>query len=196
MKLLLFSQAPLKNFKEQFEAFFSVPAHGKLAFIPNARDEVVAQQKQQRLLSEVGFDVEEIDLLKITGQALKEKLMQKRVIFMDGGFCNRLIHAVNESGLRSFFPELLENGLLYVGSSAGSMIASPRLETAEWFIGEEEPGASKLAGLGYVRFNIYPHFRKELQEQVQKFLKPDEKYYFLYDGQALGVKDGKEQLIQ
>lgn len=197
MKLLLCSQAPTKNFSLQFESCFNAPIAGmKVAYIPNARDltklPIRIHATMRRLqIQALGFDVEEVDLLKVQGATLKEVMKDKDVIWMHGGMAMNLMRAINKSGLGEFLPELLEKGLRYVGSSAGSMIASPTLETAEWFIGEEEPGARDLKGLGYVDFHIYPHFREELKPKIQKFLKPNLHYYFLQDGEAVAYDNGK-----
>lgn len=197
MKLLLCSQAPTENFRAQFERFFGIPVRGTtVAYVPNARDlnnplERVAATASRIKIQLLGFNVEEVDLLKTRGLSLNAKLQKKQVIWMHGGMAVNLIRAVDTSGLRELLPGLLQQGLCYVGSSAGSMIVSKTLDTAVWFVGEEEPEAKGLLGLGYVDFDIYPHYRDELKEKLQPFLDPNKQYYFLKDGEAIAYDNGK-----
>ena len=54
---------------------------------------------------------------------------------------------------------------------------------AEWFIGEEEPGASLVPGLGLIDFEIYPHFEDKLLPQIKKLWKKDQgKLYMIKNG--------------
>ncbi|HED36788.1 MAG TPA: hypothetical protein ENI76_00865 [Ignavibacteria bacterium] len=196
MKLLLFSEAPEYNFQEQFEDFFQIPMKNlKVAFIPNARDLTVPTKRQhatenlEKIVS-LGFDVEEIDLLNTDKTKLKKILETKDIIWMHGGFVSNLAKAMRVSGLTEYLEKLLDDGLMYVGSSAGSMVLGENLDTAVWLGGEEDSEAKNYEGLGFVDFNIYPHYNPKLKKEIWKFTKQGEIYYLLEDGQAIGVKDG------
>ncbi len=196
MKLLLFSEAPESNFQEQFEDFFRVSIKNlKVAFIPNARDLTIPEKRQHATenlgkIVSLGFDVEEIDLLNTDKTALKKLLKTKDVIWMHGGFVSNLAKAMQVSGLTGYLDELLEDGLMYVGSSAGSMVLGESLDVAVWFGGDEDPETKNYKGLGFINFHIYSHYNSELKKEILKFAKQGETYYLLEDGQSIGVKDG------
>ena len=90
--------------------------------------------------------------------------------------------------------EVLGQGTLYVGSSAGSMITAKDLNITEWYSGENEYGASVIPGLGLVDFDIYPHYEDSLYEQVkEKYM--GKKLYLLKNGEEIIVEDGKVRVI-
>lgn len=166
----------------------------KLAYVPNARDLTIVEKRKRatdnrKTIEDLGFDVEEVDLLNIAGQKLKEKLATKDVLWMNGGYASNLVKAINSSGMRRCIKELLDSGLMYVGSSAGSMIAGDKLDSAVWYPGGEDLGAQGLNGLGLVDFQIIPHYKDDYREQVEQNAITGETYYLLTDEQAIGVRD-------
>jgi peptidase E len=62
------------------------------------------------------------------------------------------------TGLDIEIPNMLDKGMIYIGSSAGAMVCSPTLEICEWYIGEEERGSKYLPGINLVDFDFYPHW--------------------------------------
>lgn len=195
MELLLFSEAPGPDFSKIFEEFFGTPVKGlKLAYIPNARDLTIPEKREnatenKETIEALGFVVEEIDLLKIGGKNLLDKLKNKDVIWMNGGYVSNLIKAINTSALRDYLYELLDVGLKYVGSSAGSMVAGKNLDSAVWYPGENDQAAKNLTGLGLVDFQIIPHYNNEFVSDIEKNAVKGEKYYLLTDEQAIGIRD-------
>lgn len=196
MKLFLCSSIITPNLKQDFENFIGRKTEGlKVLFVttagnPNPDKSWIAEDRDP-LIENLGFKIEEIDIEKIQGEELREKITQFDVLWMNGGYTGYLMQQVKKSGLEEFLPELLQSGLVYAGSSAGSMICSESLEIADWYIGEEEPGASKISGLGYLSFQIYPHFRNELLDEIKKNKDPKEQYVLLRNGQAVSYEDGK-----
>lgn len=197
MNLLLFSQVLEPSFVKTFEDFFNVPIKGlKVAYVPNARDLSIPEKRKHATenrirMEKLGFDVEEINLLKITGDNLLKKLEDKDVIWFQGGYVSNLVKAIDSSGLRGHIKDFLENGLKYVGSSAGSLVLAKSLDSATWYPGGEDPEANKLQGLGLVDFQIIPHYKEEFVVAVEKNAVPGEKYYLLTDNQAIGIRDSE-----
>ena len=79
-----------------------------------------------------------------------------------------LLYWIRRLELDKILPELLNSGLLYVGSSVGSMICSKTQDLADWYIGEPEPGASVIPGLGLIDFEIFPHYTEDLYSEINK----------------------------
>ena len=79
------------------------------------------------------------------------------VIWFNGGNTYFLLDWVRRSRLAAELPELLKNRL-YVGVSAGSMIAGPTIETnTPLFPEEDDHKIDDLTGLNLVQFAIVPH---------------------------------------
>lgn len=108
---------------------------------------------------------------------------------MGGGLEGYLMYWIRMVKLDNYLPEILDNKI-YVGSSVDSMICSNTLNVAEWFIGEEEPGASVIPGLGYLDFEIYPHFEESLYTRIEKMWKIGT-LSLLKDGEAIIYNNGK-----
>jgi dipeptidase E len=73
-------------------------------------------------------------------------------LLVNGGDALYLCHWMRESGLADLLPSLPDT--VWVGSSAGSMVMTPRI--GEEFVGWETPGGGDAA-LGVVDFSIFPH---------------------------------------
>lgn len=103
-----------------------------------------------------------------------------------------LLYWIRRCQLEKVIPQYLEQGKIYVGSSAGSMICSYTQNVAEWLIGEEEYGASLIPGLGLIDFEIYPHYKEELLPQIESnWRKSNGELRLLRDGDAITVTDNK-----
>ena len=96
-------------------------------------------------------------------------------------------------------PELLKQGKLYVGVSAGSIILGPSIEFVNWPVGI--PDVNKvnlidLTGLNIVPFAIFPHFKEEhrpvLEENAKTVSYP---MYALTDTQTVLVEGNNYQLV-
>ena len=97
--------------------------------------------------------------------------------------------------------ELLDSGTIYVGTSAGCMATGTDMNFVEWYLGEGEPGAGCIPGLGLVDFNFYPHYKDYHYDQIKEnFL--GEKIYLVKDGEAIIVEDknitiiGEQRIIE
>ena len=87
----------------------------------------------------------------------------------------------------------MEAGSVYVGVSAGSIIAGPSIDIAGW--GSEadknEVGIKDLQGLNFTNIQIYPHFREELRGEIDGFRKISQNPVSeLFNGEALIISDG------
>ncbi len=82
------------------------------------------------ILKQHGLDYEFLDLKKYKNKTdeLKAKLDSADFIYISGGNTFYLYYWVIESGLHEIIKDQIENGLIYAGSSAGSVIAGPTLK--------------------------------------------------------------------
>jgi dipeptidase E len=202
MKFFLCSHTIDEKLKSEFEKFSGLKcSESKLAFIPTAAnaqgiiDKSWADQDLIHLEATLGFTAERIDIDEIKGKELKEKLEKVDVIFVNGGFSGYLLRSMRASGFDKMLPELLNSGKIYVGSSAGTNAVSNENNIGEWFVDEPEKDASKEKGLGYLEYEIYPHFRDELLPAIRQHKKKNQKFILLRDGEAVGLEDGEITLF-
>jgi dipeptidase E len=119
-----------------------------------------------------GFDPSPIDLRFYFGRAaaLREMLLRHRIVWAVGGNAFLLRRAMRESGFDALARDLLGEGLIYGGWSAGACVAGTSLRpiglmddpdvTAAGY-GPSEP---VWEGLGLVPFTIIPHHASDHPE--------------------------------
>ena len=137
----------------------------KILFIPTATN--VDKYKKyihltQKAFEDFGYEVENFDISIFSEEIAKEKLSQAKIVFISGGNTFYLLQELKRKNLTSYLKERIENGLLYIGESAGSVIAAPDIEYAS--IVDDKTLATELddyAGLNLVDFYIVPHFEEE-----------------------------------
>ena len=137
----------------------------KILFIPTATN--VDEYKKyihltQKVFEDFGYEVENFDVSIFSEEIAKEKLSQAKIVFISGGNTFYLLQELKRKNLTSYLKERIENGLLYIGESAGSVIAAPDIEYAS--IVDDKTLATELndyTGLNLVDFYIVPHFEEE-----------------------------------
>ena len=137
----------------------------KILFIPTATN--VDEYKKyiyltQKAFEDFGYEVENFDVSIFSEEIAKEKLSQAKTVFISGGNTFYLLQELKRKNLTSYLKERIENGLLYIGESAGSVIAAPDIEYAS--IVDDKTLATELddyTGLNLVDFYIVPHFEEE-----------------------------------
>lgn len=137
----------------------------KILFIPTATN--VDEYKKyihltQKVFEDFGYEVENFDVSIFSEEIAKEKLSEAKIVFISGGNTFYLLQELKRKNLTSYLKERIENGLLYIGESAGSVIAAPDIEYAS--IVDDKTLATELndyTGLNLVDFYIVPHFEEE-----------------------------------
>lgn len=198
MKLFLASEGSdprtTKKLKEYVGGF-----EGKsVVYIPTARngENPFGTWKESgtwEFLSKSGMDVYPIQLEDHKDYLDPKLFNDKDIVWFSGGACGYLMYWIKRTGFDQMLPKILENSL-YVGSSAGSMIASKTLNVAEWYIDEDERGVNFLPGLGLVDFDIYPHYHEDQFKKIKNLYKGN-KLYLLKNGDVVLVEDGKTKVL-
>ena len=125
--------------------------------------------KDRARLRELGFTVEDVSLKNETEHSLSEIFKNTDIVFIEGGNTFYLLDLVRKSGFDKAIKLFLERGGIYVGVSAGSIIAGPTIETAAWKYADKNiVGLADLAGLGLVNFLISPHYDRETAAAVRE----------------------------
>ncbi len=137
----------------------------KILFVPTATN--VDEYKKyihltKKVFEDSGYEVENFDISVFSEETAKEKLEKAKILFVSGGNTFYLLQELKKKNLISYLKEKIEDGLLYIGESAGSVITAPNIEYA-WVI-DDKTLAKELNdynGLNIVDFYIVPHFEEE-----------------------------------
>jgi len=200
MKTLLLTSAGM-NVKEEILKILPKPANKiKLAHIITAskveKDTSYLEKDKQKMI-DVGFQVEDIDIEGKNEGELRKLLSDKDIIYVQGGNTFYLLKFVKESGFDKIVKELVENGIIYIGVSAGSYIACPTIEMAIWkHQDKNRVGLTDLTALNLVPFLLFVHFEPKYTAVLKEAI-ANSKYpvRILTDEQVILVKDKETKLV-
>lgn len=200
MKLFLASEMKHPKSIEKLQDFIGGSFNGKtIAYIPTAAngEEPFGSWKENsdtwKLVNILGAKVTAVQLEDYKNSSVIGALRNKDILWFAGGYPGYLMYWIRRCELDKEIPELLQKSI-YVGSSAGSMVTSKNLSTTEWYLDEEEPGASIIPGLGLVNFEIYPHYEDSMLPQIKKYWKKG-KLYLLKNGEVITVLNNKVEVL-
>lgn len=153
------------------------PAEVKVCFIATAsyakhpKGDASYITEERRRWSELGFKrIRELDLRKEKEESLRDKLRGFDVISVLGGNTFYLLKYVRESGFDKALRLFLDGGGIYLGVSAGSIIACKDISPAGWSPDWDENtvGLKDFKGMGLVDFIISPHYKPEHEAIIEE----------------------------
>lgn len=203
MKLLLTSNGitNIKIEQEFLQLLKKSAPQNKVVFITTAAygetDHPYWLEIFRNKLREYGItQITDLDLKDKTEEEIKQALSSSDIIFVNGGNTFYLLKWAFESGFTKIISNL-PSDTIYIGMSAGSIIACPTIETANWEPADKNNVSLKdLTGMNLVNFLISPHFRKEEKGIIEKETKQT-KYptVILTDQQAVLCIDEKYKIV-
>ena len=124
----------------------------RLVFVPFAlaNQAAYAQQARTKFVS-MGYALDSLHEANDKQQAIGKA----DAIFIGGGNTFRLLKALYDFELLELIRQRVADGMLYIGSSAGSNVAAPTIKTTNDMPIVEPPSFSAL---GLVDFQINPHY--------------------------------------
>jgi len=140
------------------------PKGKKLLFIDTAAEGEPSDDKQwlvddHQALVDIGFKVSDYTLTGKTQEEIKKTLNEAEVIFVSGGNTFYLLEKIQLSKSAKLFAEEIAKGKVYIGSSAGSVIAGPDISLVKRLdIENRAPNLKGYQGLGLVDFTVLPHW--------------------------------------
>ena len=157
-------------------------------------------EKDRKRLKKLGFTISELDIDGKSAGQLGKFLLDKDVLYVAGGNSFYLLEKMRESGLDKLIPKLLGRGMMYVGSSAGSVVVGPDLKPVVLLDDPSEaPDLKSTKALGLVAFMPLPHYgRAQFARQYKKIMKKFRKKYKLVtitDRQAIIVVGDRYKII-
>lgn len=177
------------------------PQDLKLAMIPTAgypEIDPVCLKEAKEGLGKSGFQIEVIDLKVEDPKIIKKKLEEKDIINVGGGNTFFLLYWVRKCGLDKYLGELLDQGKIYLGVSAGSILVGPNIAISGWRKDWDKNvvNLKDLSGLNLVPFAVSPHYAradKTLLEEKSK--KVDYPIIAVNDTQAVMVIGENYQIV-
>jgi len=127
-------------------------------------------KQDYNVMKEMGFNVLEVDIEGKTEKQVEELIELKDIIFVEGGNAYYLLKAMRKCNFEKIMRKLLKQGKVYLGVSAGSMVAGRTIKTAGWKKEKENYGVRNLKGLNLVPFDIFVHYKPEHAEIIKKKL--------------------------
>ncbi len=171
----------------------------EVLFVPFALHDAAAYTAQARARFEkMGYQLESIHTASRPAEAVREA----EAIFIGGGNTFRLLKALYDHDLLGVIRDRVGEGMLYIGSSAGSNVAAPTIRTTNDMLIVQPPS---FDALGLVSFQINPHYLdadpnsthkgETREERLVQFLEENETPVVgLREGAMLRIEDGKTLL--
>lgn len=164
-------------------------------FVPYALyDRDAYASMAQKRFEEMGYLLKSIHTAGEPQQAIRNA----ESIFIGGGNTFRLLKALYDNDTLNTVRERVQNGLAYIGSSAGSNVAGPTIKTTKDMPIVQPPS---FDALGIVPFQISPHFQdpdpnsthmgETQEERINQFLEENDIPVFgLREGAMVRIENG------
>ena len=201
MKLLLTSGG-LSNVSIQ-KAFRQLtgksPQDTKVGFVPTAasaeggnKDWLIQDLTKLRV---AGFGWIDIVDFSAAGVNWRSRLKAVDVIYVSGGNTFHLLDQARKAGFDKWIIEALKHKV-YVGSSAGSILATPTIAVAG-LADHNLPRLKDLEGLGLVNFEFIPHVPEFIDpNSAEQYGKTTKRAVYVVDDQtAIKVEDDDTTVI-
>jgi len=152
-------------------------------------------------LIELGFNLAEFSITGLTKSEIEKKLKNIDIIFVCGGNVFYLLDQVIKTGFNQILLEKSQQDLIYIGSSAGSMVVGKKVELASTLDDRAKAPDLKSDGVGLVDLAIMPHwgspkFKEEYFSGFDSIYEANAKIILLDDSQYLFVQDEDYKIIQ
>lgn len=178
------------------------PADIAVSFVTTAAREGEGEPKwldiyRQQLKGCGITDIEDLDIRGHAYDGLETILLEKDIVFVNGGNTFYLLKCSRESGFNKLVPTLVARGLIYVGVSAGSYIACPTIEQSTWkHQDRNRVGLTELSALNLVPFLISAHYEEKYHELIAGAAKNTHfPIVALTDQQAILAEDHAYRLV-
>lgn len=201
MKLFLASKIKDPLSIKKLEDYLSGFKNKKIALIPTASNGENGWQSWKKknegtwkFVHKLGAKVTDVVLEEYRDESVIKLLQGQDAIWFMGGMAGYLNYWIRRCKIDLNIRKLLKNGTVYVGSSAGAMVAGQTLQISNWLSVDGERGSENMEPMKLVKFDIFPHYQDSYLSKIKgKYKGP--KLYLLKDGEEVIVEDNKVTLI-
>lgn len=200
----LFLASVVANTIDQLVNFVEAePNNLKVAFISTAADPYEDKsfiEVDRRALVEAGFNVIDVDIKNKKNEDLLKELKDMSIVLVAGGNTFYLLQEARKSGFDKVVKDLINDGVVYMGSSAGAVLVGPNIEpVASIDDPSKAPTLTSNDGLNIVDFVALPHYgegkyKTKLDAIIKKF---GNKYKIIpiNNNQAVAVEGDSYQIV-
>lgn len=177
------------------------PKNLKLAYIATAADtypDASWIESDKAKMTEMGFTYDVYDIKGKNTATLRQELSAYDVIYVTGGNTFYLLHHARLSGFDIVIQELINQGVVYIGGSAGSCILCPTIKHVTILDHPEQvPELTDYTALNLVPQLIVPHAGRDKYLARHEQIKAEYggQLLFLRDDQALVINDDKIEVV-
>ena len=173
----------------------------RILFIPTAsrtKEELEYVEKSKEELMNLGIIKENIVIYNLDRVMSIQELKDFDSIYVCGGNTFYLLYKVKESKFDERIEEIIEKGIVYIGVSAGTILAGPdiRIAGADKNWDKNDVGLEDFSGLNLTDKIISPHYVPGEEGAIAKYEQENNvKVLRLKDNQALFILDNKEEIF-
>ena len=180
------------------------PSTVKMLFVPtagNLEEDVWWIDKDRDVLKGMGFQIIELDIENASKGEMQQQLSNTNVVYVAGGNTFHLLKQLRETGFDKMLDAFVAKGGLYVGASAGAIIAGPDIGAVS-SIDEPEKvdGLKSTKGFGWVNVIPIPHYdmksRTRSIDEIKAKYGRDNEIVLLTDDQALVVEGNEWRVVE
>lgn len=175
----------------------------KLLFIPTASivEEINFYVEEAKVaFKNLGMKLDILELTAVNESEAKEKISAADYLYVSGGNTFFLLQELKRKKLLSLIVEKVNNGMVYIGESAGTMIATADIEYAEGMDNKDmAKDLDNTKALNLIDFYPLVHYGEfpfvEVSEQREKKYKNKLNLIKINNEQAIIVEDEKISVI-
>jgi dipeptidase E len=154
-------------------------------------------------LVKVGFKVVDYTITGKSVATIKKDFKNTDALYVEGGSSLYLLQQIQLTKSAPLFKQAVKDGKIYIGTSAGSMVAGASVEPS-YILGKinTAPKLKGFKGLGLADFCILPHWGSEKHREEyfsQKLVhnyNTKNKLILLNDYQYMEVEDGWYRMVE
>lgn len=183
----------INNFKLLFVLTPTEVKEGDLQWLVDDRNALV----------KAGFSVTDYTFTGKTRDEIADTLKGYDGIYMSGGNTFYFLQQIQTSNCADVIRDFVNEGKIYIGTSAGSIIAGPDIyPTYSIDSAEKAPDLRSYEGLGLVDFVIFPHWGSDnfrdryLNQRLKHAYNTKNKIILLTNNQYILVEDDFYQIVE
>lgn len=204
----LFLTSYFANTKDLFKNFteneLNIDLKGKeILFIPTASivEEVNFYVEEAKIVfKEFGMKINVLELTKVSEVEAKNKINLAEIIYFSGGNTFFLLQELKRKNLVSLIKQRVEEGMIYIGESAGAIISSENIFYVEDMdnkkIARDLKGTEALNLINFypiVHYNEFPF--AEASKIIEKKYEKDLNFAKINNKQVIVINDKKIMII-
>lgn len=151
-------------------------------------------------LKRLGLAVDELEVSEASYEMIVSKLEKNDIIYVTGGNTFYLLQELRRTGADKILIREIEKGKLYIGESAGAIIAAPDIGySAKMDRAEKAPDLREYSGLNLIDFYVVPHYKNwemgKAAEEIIHTYSNSLDLKIIRDTQAILVEDKKVRIL-